>query len=84
MALIHGWGWDIKRAPPDLDLGFSMFSCCFSFVETRQSTVVSLIEAPRTVDWQPHLVSALQNKPQSADGPLQDRSVANVKFIASI
>lgn len=84
MALIHGWGWDVKRAPPDLDLGFSMFGCCFGLVKACQTAVVALVEAPRTVDRQPHLVDALQNKPQSADGPLQDGGVANVKFIVSI
>ena len=84
MALIHGRGWDVKRAPPDFDLGFSMFSCCFSLVEACQTTIVALIEAPGTVNRQPHLVNALQNEPQSSDGPLQDGGVANVKFIASI
>lgn len=84
MVLIHGRGRDVKGAPPDLDLGFAMFCCCFGLVETRQATVVALVEAPRTVDRQPHLVDALQDKPQSADGSLQDGGVANVKFVASI
>lgn len=84
MALIHGWRWDVKRASPDLDLGFSMFGCRFGLVEARQTPVVALIEAPGPLDRQPHLVNALQDKPQSADGPLQHGRVANVKFIASV
>lgn len=84
MPLVHAWGRNVKRAPPYLDLGLSMFSCCFSLVQPSQATVVALIEAPGPVDGQPHLVNAVQNKPQGADGPLQDRGVANIKFIASI
>ena len=45
---------------------------------------MALIETPGPVDGQPHLVDAVQDKPQGADGPLQNRGVANVKFIASI
>lgn len=70
MPLIHGWGWGVKRASPDLDLGLSVFSCCFSLVQPSQATVVALIEAPGPVDGQPHLVDAIQNKPQGADGSL--------------
>lgn len=84
MPLIHGWGRNVKRAPPDLDLGLSMFSRCFSLVQPSQATVVALVEAPGPVDGQPHLVDAVQNKPQGADGPLQDRGVANVEFITSV
>lgn len=84
MLLIHGRGRNVERAPPDLNLGLSVFSCCFSLVQPGQATVVALIEAPGPVDGQPHLVDAVQNKPQGADGPLQDRGVANIKFIASI
>lgn len=32
MPLIHGWGRNVKRASPDLDLGLSVFSCCFCLV----------------------------------------------------
>lgn len=84
MPLIHGWGRNVKRTPPDLDLGLSVFGCCFSLVQPSQATIVALIEAPAPVDRQPHLVNAVQNKPQGADGPLQDRGVANIKFITSI
>lgn len=70
MSLIHGWGRSVKRAPPDLDLGLSMFGCCLSLVQPSQAAVVALIEAPGPVDGQPHLVDAVQNKPQGADGPL--------------
>lgn len=84
MLLIHGWGRNVKRAPPDLDLGFPVFLCCFSLVQPSQATVVTLIQAPGPVDGQPHLVDAVQNKPQGPDRPLQDRGVANIKLIASI
>lgn len=84
MPFIHRWGRSVKGAPPDLDLGLSVFSCCFSLVQPSQATVVALIEAPGPVDGQPHLVDAVQDKPQGADGPLEDRGVANIKFIASI
>lgn len=70
MPLIHGWGRNVKRAPPDLDLGLSVYSGCFSLVQASQAAVVALIEAPGPVDGQPHLVDAVQNKPQGADGPL--------------
>lgn len=70
MSLIHGWGRSVKRAPPDLDLSLSMFGCCLSLVQPSQAAVVALIEAPGPVDGQPHLVDAVQNKPQGADGPL--------------
>lgn len=84
MPLIHGRGRNVKRASPDLDLGLSVFSCRFCLVQPGQATVVTLIEAPGPVDGQPHLVDAVQNEPQGADGPLQDGGVANIKFIASI
>lgn len=84
MPLIHGRGRSVKRAPPDLDLGLSVFSCCFGLIQPSQATIVALIEAPGPVNGQPHLVDAVQNKPQGADGPLKDRGVANIKFIASI
>ena len=70
MLRLHGWGWGVKRASPDLDLGLSVFSCCFSLVQPGQAAVVTFIEAPGPVNGQPHLVDAIQNKPQGADGPL--------------
>ncbi len=45
---------------------------------------MALIEAPGPVDGQPHLVDAVQNKPQGADGPLQDRRIANIELIAGV
>lgn len=84
MRLIHGWGRNVKRAPPDLNLGLSMFRCCFGLVQPGKAAIVALVEAPGSVNGQPHLVNAVQNKPKGADGPLQNGGVANVKFIASI
>lgn len=84
MFLIHGRGRNVERTPPDFDLGLSMFFCRLSFVQSSQAAVVTLIETPGPVHRQPHLVDAVQDKPQGADGPLQDRGVANIKFIAGI
>ena len=84
MALVHGWGRGVKRAPPDLDLGLSVLGGCLCLVEAGQTAVVALIQAPGPVDRQPHLVNAVQDVPQGPDGPLQHRGVAHVKFIASI
>lgn len=84
VRLIHLRGRDVKGAPPDLHLGIPMFGCCFRLVQPSQATIVALVEAPGSVDRQPHLVDAVQNEPQGADGPLQDRGVANIELIASI
>lgn len=84
MLLIHGWWRNIKGAPPDLDLSFSVFGSCFSLVQARQATIVALIQPPGPVDGQPHLVDAVQNKPQGADGSLKDGGVAKIKLVASI
>lgn len=72
MRFIHGWRRDVKRTPPDLDLGLSVFGCSFSLVQPSQATIVALIEPPGSVYRQPHLVNAIQNKPQSANGSFQD------------
>lgn len=84
MVLIHGWRRSVKGASPDLDLGFSVFSCSLCLIQPGQAAVVALIEAPGPVDRQPHLVDAVQDEPQSADGPLQDGGVANIKLIAGV
>lgn len=84
IPLIHGWGRNIEGTPPDLDLSLAVLGRCFRLVQPRQAAVVALIEPPGPVDWQPHLVDAVQDKPQGADGPLQDGGVADIKFIASI
>lgn len=84
MVLIHGWRRSVKGASPDLDLGFSVFSCSLRLIQPGQAAVVALIEAPGPVDRQPHLVDAVQDEPQSADGPLQDGGVANIKLIAGV
>lgn len=84
MVLIHGWRRNVKRASPDLDLSFSVLGRSLRLVQPRQAAVVALIQAPGPVDGQPHLVDAVQDEPQGADGPLQDGRVANIKLIASV
>lgn len=61
-----------------------MFGRRLSLVQPGQAAVVALIEAPGPLNGNPHLVNAVQNKPQGADGPLQDGRVANIKLIAGI
>lgn len=84
MLLIHGWGRSVKRAPPYLHLSLSVLFGCFSFVQPSQPAVMAFIKAPGAVHGQPHLINAVQNMPQGADGPLQHGGVAHIKFIAGI
>lgn len=84
MVLIHGRGRNVKGASPDLDLGFSVFSCSLRLIQPGQAAIVALIEAPGPVDRQPHLVDAVQDEPQGADGPFQDGGVANIKLITGV
>ncbi|KAL6036121.1 hypothetical protein STEG23_017003 [Scotinomys teguina] len=61
-----------------------MLSSSFCFIETSQTPIVSLIEAPTPDYWQPHLVNCIQNCPEDPDGSLLHRGETDVKFIASI
>lgn len=81
---LHGRRWDIIRSSPDLYLGLTMLSSSFCFVETCQTAIVSLIEAPSPDHWQPHLVNGIQDCPEGPDCSLLHRGEADVKFIASI
>ncbi len=84
MVLVHGWGWDVKGAAPDLHLLLAVFFSCLGLVEASEASVVTLIQTPRTDHRQPHLVSAFHDGPQRLDRTLQYRGVAHVKLEAGI
>lgn len=84
VSFVHRWGRNVEGTPPDLHLSLPVFLSSFCLIQPRQATVVALVEPPGPVDGQPHLVDAVQDKPQGPDGPLKDRGVADIKLIASI
>jgi len=49
-------------------------------VESLQSAVVALVQAPATFDRGPHAIGGIENKPQRADCALQYRRKGNVRF----
>ena len=84
VARIHWGRRDVEGAPPYFHLGFSVLGGGLWLVQPREAPVVAFVEPPRSVHRHPHLVNAVQHHPQGANGPLQHRGVADVKFIAGV
>ena len=61
-----------------------MLSSSFCFIETSQTPIVSLIEAPGPDHWQPHLVNGIQDCTEGPDCSLLHGGEADVEFIASM
>src|SRR5712671_5072798 len=70
---IENGRWNVIAAAPDLDLGLAVLLDCLRLVESLQSAVVTLVEAPGGLDGNPHPVHLVENQPERADGALEDR-----------
>jgi len=70
---------DIEGTPPDLDLRFAVAGSRLRLVQSLQRPVMPLVQAPRTVDGNPHPVHLLQRSPQRLDGPPQHRRKRDVE-----
>jgi len=55
---------DIEGTPPDLDLRFAVAGSRLRLVQSLQRPVMPLVQAPRTVDGNPHPIHLLQRGPQ--------------------
>src|SRR5450830_1466253 len=66
-------------APPQFDLGITVFLRRLSFVESLQGSVVAFVEPPAADLRDPHEVHLVEGDPQRANGPLEDRDVRQVE-----
>ena len=73
------WWSNGEAATPLFNLLVTVFFGGFSFVQTLQRTVVTLIQFPGFFNRQPRLIQLVQNVPQSVDGTFQHRGISKIK-----
>src|SRR5450830_576296 len=66
-------------APPQFDLGITVFLRRLSLVESLQGSVVTFVEPPAADLRDPHEVHLVEGDPQRANVPLEDRDVRQVE-----
>ena len=85
MPLVSGierWRGNVVAPAPDFHLRLPVLRGRLSLVEALQCAVVTLVETPRAPDRNPHQVHFVQDQPQRADRPLQQRRIGNVEAVA--
>ena len=72
---------DVVAAPPDLDLFLAVDRGGLGLVQALQGPVVPLVQAPRSVDRNPHHVELVERNPERANRALQYGCVGHVEFV---
>ncbi len=70
---------DVVAATPDLDLVRAVLGRRLRLVEPGQRAIVTLVQAPRALDRDPHQVQLVEDDPQGAYGPFQHGRVGDVE-----
>ena len=84
VAWLKSWWLDIKGTTPNLYLLLAVLSSCISLVEALKCTIVALVQTPSLMNRKPVTVKLIKNMIQSVNSTLEQRSVANIKVIASL
>lgn len=77
----QSWWWRIINSAPLKDLLFTMLVTHLLLVEALECTVVSLVEAPLFMHWEPVAVKLVSNEVIAFDGAFQSRSVSNIELV---
>lgn len=84
MTGFHWWWWGVEAAAPDLHLSLAVLGSGFGLVQTSQTTVVTLVQAPGLLDWNSLLTTSLQNAGECFLGTGQHRCVCDIEGQTSI
>ncbi|KAH3666073.1 hypothetical protein OGAPHI_004262 [Ogataea philodendri] len=77
-GVLNWWRWDIVRSSPGLELFWTVLSQSGSLVLTLESTVVSLVQSPRSHDRDEQSSSLVQSNVGGLDGSGQLRCEKDV------
>ena len=73
-----------KATAPLFNLLITVFLSGFSFVQTLQCPVVTLVQFPGFLNRQPGLIQFIQDVPQSMDGTFQHRGISKIEAEAFV
>ena len=76
--LKRGWG-DVVTAAPDEDLFVAKLGRCFGFIETLESSIMTLIEAPVFFHRDPELVEFRENAPERVESAFENGNVGDIE-----
>ena len=80
MVGLHGWWGHIEATAPDLHLSLSVLGSGLSLVQTGQTSVVTLVQAPGLLDGDSGLAALLQDGGQSVLGTGQQGRVGDIEL----
>ena len=71
-----------KAATPLFNLLVTVFFSGFSFVQTLQRAVMTFVQFPGFLNWQPGLIQFVQYVPQGVNGTFQHRGISKIEAVA--
>lgn len=74
------WGWgNVVTAAPDEDLFVTKLRRCFRFIETLESSIMTLVKAPVFFHWDPELVELRENAPERVESAFENGNVGDIE-----